>query len=109
MSSGFTIADVERIAALAHLELTAEEKQLFTHQLADILEYVRQCHWLIFSIRAPAPFATPWLPFAPHTDSDARGGPGLRGHSRRVYQLGGREVRRTFQSSNSGAAVGVSG
>jgi hypothetical protein len=36
-------------------------------------------HWLIFSIRAPAPFATPWLPFAPPTDSDARGAPGLRG------------------------------
>ena len=42
MASGFTIADVERIAALAHLELTAEEKQLFTRQLADILEYARQ-------------------------------------------------------------------
>jgi len=42
MSSDFTIADVERIAALAHLELTAEEKQLFTRQLADILEYGRQ-------------------------------------------------------------------
>ena len=38
MSSDFTIADVERIAALAHLELTAEEKQLFTRQLADILD-----------------------------------------------------------------------
>jgi aspartyl-tRNA(Asn)/glutamyl-tRNA(Gln) amidotransferase subunit C len=42
MSSGFTVADVERIAALAHLELTAEEKQLFSRQLADILEYARQ-------------------------------------------------------------------
>ena len=37
-----TIADVERIAALAHLELTDEEKQLFTRQLADILEYAEQ-------------------------------------------------------------------
>ncbi len=37
-----TIADVERIAALAHLELTDEEKQLFTKQLADILAYAEQ-------------------------------------------------------------------
>ena len=37
-----TIADVERIAALAHLELTDDEKQLFTKQLADILAYAEQ-------------------------------------------------------------------
>ena len=37
-----TIADVERIAALAQLELTDEEKQLFTRQLADILAYAEQ-------------------------------------------------------------------
>ena len=42
MSSGLTIDDVERIAALAHLELTAEEKALFTRQLADILAYAQQ-------------------------------------------------------------------
>jgi aspartyl-tRNA(Asn)/glutamyl-tRNA(Gln) amidotransferase subunit C len=40
--SSLTIADVERIAALAHLELTDEEKQLFTKQLADILNYAEQ-------------------------------------------------------------------
>ena len=37
-----TISDVERIAALAHLELTDEEKQLFRQQLADILSYAEQ-------------------------------------------------------------------
>lgn len=37
-----TIEDVERIAALAQLELTPEEKQLFTKQLADILAYAEQ-------------------------------------------------------------------
>jgi aspartyl-tRNA(Asn)/glutamyl-tRNA(Gln) amidotransferase subunit C len=37
-----TIADVERIAALAQLELTDEEKHLFTRQLADILHYAEQ-------------------------------------------------------------------
>lgn len=40
--STLTIADVERIAALAHLELTGEEKQLFARQLADILSYAEQ-------------------------------------------------------------------
>ena len=40
--SSLTIADVERIAALAHLELTDEEKHLFTRQLADILSYAEQ-------------------------------------------------------------------
>ena len=42
MSTTLTIADVERIAALAQLELTDEEKQLFTRQLGDILAYAEQ-------------------------------------------------------------------
>ena len=42
VSSSLTIADVERVAALAQLELTAEEKTLFTRQLADILKYAEQ-------------------------------------------------------------------
>jgi aspartyl-tRNA(Asn)/glutamyl-tRNA(Gln) amidotransferase subunit C len=42
VSTSLTIADVERVAALAHLELTDEEKQLFTRQLADILAYAEQ-------------------------------------------------------------------
>jgi aspartyl-tRNA(Asn)/glutamyl-tRNA(Gln) amidotransferase subunit C len=37
-----TIEDVERIARLANLELTEDEKQLFTKQLADILAYAEQ-------------------------------------------------------------------
>ena len=40
--SNLTVADVERIAALAQLELTDDEKQLFTRQLADILSYAEQ-------------------------------------------------------------------
>src|SRR5215207_4596577 len=40
--STLTVTDVERIAALAHLELTDEEKHLFTKQLADILSYAEQ-------------------------------------------------------------------
>ena len=42
MPAELTIADVERIAALAHIELTDEEKALFTRQLADILHYAEQ-------------------------------------------------------------------
>ena len=37
-----SIADVERIAALAHLNLTEDEKVLFARQLADILHYAEQ-------------------------------------------------------------------
>jgi aspartyl-tRNA(Asn)/glutamyl-tRNA(Gln) amidotransferase subunit C len=42
MSTTLTITDVERIAALAQLELTDEEKHVFTRQLADILAYAEQ-------------------------------------------------------------------
>ena len=42
MSTTLTIEDVERIARLANLELTREEKALFTRQLADILAYAEQ-------------------------------------------------------------------
>ena len=40
--SSLTIADVERVAALAHLELTADEMVLFTRQLDGILQYAQQ-------------------------------------------------------------------
>ena len=46
MPSPLSLADVERIAALAHLELTDEEKQLFTRQLAEILAYAEQVQQL---------------------------------------------------------------
>lgn len=42
MASHLTVADVERVAALAHLELTDDEKVVFTRQLADILSYAEQ-------------------------------------------------------------------
>ena len=42
MPTALTIADVERIAALAQLELTTDEKELFTRQLAEILAYAEQ-------------------------------------------------------------------
>ena len=38
----FTRRDVEHLARLARLELTDDEAALFTRQLADILEFVRE-------------------------------------------------------------------
>lgn len=37
-----TIKDVEHVAKLARLELTHAEKELYTKQLGDVLEYVNQ-------------------------------------------------------------------
>jgi aspartyl-tRNA(Asn)/glutamyl-tRNA(Gln) amidotransferase subunit C len=42
MSAALTRDDVLRIAELARLELTASEIELFTTQLANILEYVEE-------------------------------------------------------------------
>ena len=42
MSTVLTVADVERIAALAHLELTDAEVALFTTQLTQILDYAER-------------------------------------------------------------------
>lgn len=46
MAERLTLADVERIAALARLELTADEKALYARQLAAILEYAEQVQGL---------------------------------------------------------------
>ncbi len=37
-----TIKDVEHVAKLARLELTEAEKEMFTHQLSDVLEHVEK-------------------------------------------------------------------
>ena len=37
-----TIKDVEHVAKLARLELTQEEKEVFTHQLGDVLAHVEK-------------------------------------------------------------------
>ena len=42
MPDRLTPADVERVAALARLTLTAEEKALYLGQLTRILDYARQ-------------------------------------------------------------------
>jgi aspartyl-tRNA(Asn)/glutamyl-tRNA(Gln) amidotransferase subunit C len=42
MPAVLTRAEVERIAALAHLELADDEIELFVRQLGDILDYANQ-------------------------------------------------------------------
>ncbi len=37
-----TESDVQKIAALAHLEITTDEQRAFTPQLAEIIAYVEQ-------------------------------------------------------------------
>ena len=44
--SNLTIADVEKIALLARLALTEEEKVLYQHQLSAVLDYVEQINEL---------------------------------------------------------------
>src|SRR5262245_622044 len=48
-----TQTEVEKVAALANLELTAEEKELFSNQLAAIIEYVDQLNELDTSAVEP--------------------------------------------------------
>lgn len=40
--SHISLKEVEHIAQLAHIELTEDEKRLFTKQLNEILEYFRK-------------------------------------------------------------------
>jgi len=42
MADRLTRADVDRIATLAHLELSDAEKTLFVQQLSHVLEYAEQ-------------------------------------------------------------------
>jgi aspartyl-tRNA(Asn)/glutamyl-tRNA(Gln) amidotransferase subunit C len=42
MAGNLTRTDVERIAALARLDLSEDERTLFAHQLGDILAYAEQ-------------------------------------------------------------------
>jgi aspartyl-tRNA(Asn)/glutamyl-tRNA(Gln) amidotransferase subunit C len=42
MASGFSRAEVETVAALANLELSESEIELFAKQLGDILDYATQ-------------------------------------------------------------------
>lgn len=49
-----TEADVEKVAQLAHLEITKEELRIFAPQMADIVAYVEQLNALDTSNVEPA-------------------------------------------------------
>lgn len=55
MAETLTPADVERIAALARLELTADEVALFAEQLTAILAYADQVQQVDTSVVSIAP------------------------------------------------------
>ena len=49
-----TEADVEKVAQLAHLEITPEELKIFAPQMAEILAYIEQLNTLDTSNVEPA-------------------------------------------------------
>ncbi|HEX8843118.1 MAG TPA: Asp-tRNA(Asn)/Glu-tRNA(Gln) amidotransferase subunit GatC [Pyrinomonadaceae bacterium] len=49
-----TESDIEKIAQLAHLEITPEERQAFTPQIAEIVAYVEQLNALDTSSVEPS-------------------------------------------------------
>lgn len=49
-----TEADVEKIAQLAHMEITADELKVFAPQMADIVAYVEQLNEVDTSDERPA-------------------------------------------------------
>jgi aspartyl-tRNA(Asn)/glutamyl-tRNA(Gln) amidotransferase subunit C len=53
MTSRVSVEDVEKVAALAHLELTPEETRTMLHDLNAILDYVAQLNQLDTSGVAP--------------------------------------------------------
>ncbi len=49
-----TEADVEKVAQLAHMEITADELRIFAPQMADIVAYVEQLNAIDTSAVEPA-------------------------------------------------------
>jgi aspartyl-tRNA(Asn)/glutamyl-tRNA(Gln) amidotransferase subunit C len=70
MSDGLTLDEVDRIAALAHLALTADEREQFTQQLADILAYARQVQDV--DVSGVAPTSHTLLPDTALRDDEVR-------------------------------------
>jgi len=62
MAKTLTREDVQRIAALARLELTAEEIALFTEQLSAILAYADQVQQVDTSSIADSPIPNSTIP-----------------------------------------------
>jgi aspartyl-tRNA(Asn)/glutamyl-tRNA(Gln) amidotransferase subunit C len=72
MAETLTRADVERIAALARLELTPDEVTLFAGQLTAILAYADQVQQVDTSALDAARAATPGLPTVALAEVGAR-------------------------------------
>ena len=49
-----TEADIEKVAQLAHLEITDEERRIFAPQMAEIVAYVEQLNEIDTSAIQPA-------------------------------------------------------
>jgi aspartyl-tRNA(Asn)/glutamyl-tRNA(Gln) amidotransferase subunit C len=49
-----TEADIQKVAELAHLDITAEERRIFAPQIAEIIAYVEQLNEVDTSTVAPA-------------------------------------------------------
>ena len=49
-----TESDIEKVAQLAHLEITDEERRIFAPQIAEIVSYVEQLSEIDTSTIAPA-------------------------------------------------------
>ena len=54
-----TIKDVEHVAKLARLELSESEKEMFTHQLGDVLAHVEKMNEVDTTGIEPMPHAIP--------------------------------------------------
>ncbi len=59
MAAGFTKTDVERVAALARLALTDDEKVLFEEQIRKILQFAEQVCQLDTAGTVPTPADAP--------------------------------------------------
>ena len=67
-----TESDIEKIAQLAHLEITPEERRAFTPQMAEIVAYVEQLNELDTSEVEPSTGGL--TPEAEETDSARQDG-----------------------------------
>lgn len=72
MTNTLTRADVERIAALARLDLSESEVELFAHQLGDILAHVEQLQQLDTSGVPPGAHIAVPSALAPLRDDEPR-------------------------------------
>ena len=66
-----TVKDVEHVAALARLEFSDDEKEKFTHQLNEILEYMEKLNELDTSGVEPLSHVTGLSPESRQASTDS--------------------------------------